>query len=717
MKIKKGNWIITGILLLLVIFCETSCSKKINVDEEASPRLADVEISSYNEGTEKSQYVEVNLIFDREISVSSEAENSLRITVAGERVKEEEYTLTAGDDLNSARLLLSVEAITDGILKIGKAETADAITDIRNADGTCAAEEFTVEGSIPSGVTLSTVEAEPGRVTKQVDTYWNIRSIAWVGLWEDGVLAPASETRPLEMLDGYAAVHGHEFLMEDEKDIAEKICEVLTDNYSEEYRFSCEGAQVSAEKDGAGTLDIVIYEYLVIDGNPVKTPAAENGSFEESGEAESAGLSEGTAGEDSHSEEHEADVKTKMLEADRTVSETEQAFLNRLHLAEIVPGQITDGKDLYRTMIITGEAMPEEQIYSVRDLEELLQASFENQNMYALELPAEYGGYVGLDLKKFLPLCGADLEAGDVTLYLESEDGTAKSYLWQEIGEDALLFLALGGETGGLGGEDEPVSGPIAFGMIRGESEEWLGNLSQIRIGFGDEPEDPEYRYHNREPFLEGAKQTFTLEVYQKGAEYLGAVKTITWTTTDLEALMQENPEAVVRNYYGTIGDEATFPYMGVGGWLDCFEGLDLKWLLTKQAGLTELSGRAELVGRDGEVYTTIEDLNYLDFPGAEEEYYTLSADGVRIPCAVPMIACVKNSYPILPEHEHESEAYIAYNQLNLRLEQEGIVLENGVVKNHNGPFIACLGNRDGYYGGNQIETGGDCVCLRLYLD
>ena len=81
------------------------------------------------------------------------------------------------------------------------------------------------------------------------------------------------------------------------------------------------------------------------------------------------------------------------------------------------------------------------------------------------------------------------------------------------------------------------------------------------------------------------------------------------------------------------------------------------------------------------------------------------------------MIACTKNGYPILPEHDHESAAYVAYNHFNQQLYQRGINTEIGVVKNHNGPFVACLGNLKGYYGGAEIETGGDCVLMKVYID
>ncbi len=703
---KKGFFLI---LMFMAVLFGTSCGSKATVKEGESPKLVNVRISSYNEGTETSQYVRAELIFDKDISIASDTAKSLRITIADERIKEDEYTLTMGEDGRTAEFTISVEAITEGILKIGKAEKADVIYDILSADGSFASEDFTVEGIIPSGVILSSVDSQPGKVTKQVDSSWNIRSIAWIGISENGTLIPVSETQKLEMLDGYAAVHGHEFLMEDEDDIAKKMVEVLQNNYGSEYTFSQNGNQVTVEKaDSEDTLDIVIYQYLKIDGQRV--------SQEMNGQDDENQSSDETVGADS---EHEQDIKVKMIETDREVTDEEQTFLDRLHTASLGTGNMIDGTDLYTILTITGEAMPEEQIYSVRDLEDLLADSFQNEKMYEFGLPMEQGDYIGLNFSEFLSLCGADLDQKDLTLYMQSSDTTYKSYRMDELEEaGAQLFLALSGPDGALTNESSPVSGPMAICVSFNGTEEWVESVMQVRIGTGDVPVDPQYGYHNREPYLDSADKTFTVEVYQEGAQYLGAVKTAQFTTAEMEKMMDENPEAVVTNYYGTIGNEEIFQYMGVGGWLDCFKGLDLCWLLTSQVGLTNFSGRAELVGRDGEMYGTIDDLSYIaQSKEKSSEYYTLTSEGVKIPGAVPMIGFIKNGCPILPEHDHESAAYVAYNRLNQRLEESGISVETGVVKNHNGPFVACLGNRDGYYGGNQIETGGDCVLMRIYVN
>ncbi|MBO5460992.1 MAG: hypothetical protein J5983_04260 [Ruminococcus sp.] len=694
---KRG--VILGVTCLIVVLVIVIgvLVRQVKVDEEHSPQLTDVEVTSYNEGSEESQFVQVDLIFDREIKLASETCKNLRITISGNRVQEGEYSLQAGENEQTAQLVISVDAITEGILKIEKLKAKGIISEIRSTDSKYAAQDFSVEAIIPSGVILSTVESEEGKVVKNVDSVWNIRSIAWIGLLENGELIPVSETRTLEMLDGRAAVHGHEFLMENEKDIAKAIVETLENNYGTEYQFSCDGTQVTVEKLGSDVqLDLEIYQYKIINGETVQ---------------------EVSMGEEAHEEEtneHEDGLKIKQSEINREPTEEEEKFLSCLHISQIASDGITDGSELYQTITITGSAMPEEQIYSVRDLEGLIQLSFQNENMNQLGLPMNKNGLYGLDFSVFLDLCGADLSDEEVMLLLEYEDGKTKEVSYTEATKgDRDLFLSLASDAD-TAEENYPV---LSLLLTEVDKNLALENLKRVTVACEGEEADPEYRYHNYGGYKDSKDTELTIEIYQKGAEYLGVMKSYVFTTEEIEDLMRGNPEAVVRNYYGTIGNEEFFTYMGVGGWLDYFEGISLEWLLSEQAGISSLDGYAELVGRDGEIYSTIEDLTYISKSEEAEEYYILTSDGVKIPGCIPMIATVKNGRPMLPEHDHESETYIAYNKLNERLETEGVVTEIGVVKNHNGPFAACLGNRDGYYGGNQIETGGDCVLIRLYLN
>lgn len=683
------------IFVWIAVICVSCHSAKIS--SEYSPCLVDVQLKSYNNGTEDSQFVQVDLIFDREIAVVSEKFKNLKILIAGNRIKEDAYTLEQGEDEKTARITISVQAVTTGVLSLEKVD--DVISEIRSADKKYSVQDFSVETMIPSGVTLSTIKSGAGKIVKSVDSAWNIRSIAWIGILENGDLIEGTQTKELETLDGYSAVHGHEFLEENENNIAKEIVEVLEKNYPSEYGFCCDKNKITIEKENSeDNLDLVIYQYTKINQKNVET--TENS----------------LATEIQANNENGDGIKTKQEIHDREITLDEQNFLDKLHISKLASsesGQIIDGNALYQTITITGDSMPEEQIYSVRDLENLIQLSFENEKMNQLNLPIYEEGLYGLDFLRFLELCGVDWQEKDLNLLMETKDGETKTIAYQEICEqNGKLWLVFADD----GKYSEFQGSELAIVSVQKDKKEFVCDVNKVIIGTGNIPEDPQYRYHNREGYLESKEVEFRIEIYQQNAEYLGAVKTIAVTTEEMEQMMCDHPEMIVRNYYGTIGDEEFFSYMGAGGWLDYFEGIDLYWLLKEKAGIENLEGYAEFIGRDGEVYGKIEDLNYLTDSKNKESYYILTKDGAKITGCVPMIACVKNGYPILPEHDHESELYIPYNHLNQTLEEKGVITEVGVVKNHNGPFVACLGNKDGYYGGNQVETGGDCVSIRFYL-
>ncbi len=725
MKIRKK---LAWMFLLGVPFLLSACGRK-PVSQEHSPQLVSGEILSYNEGSEDSQFVKVNLVFDRDISVAEDMD-SLRVTISGERM---EGQIQMADEPNTASLVIPVKAITSGVLKIQKSEKADTIDSIRDSSGSYAAGDFQLEGLIPTGVTLSTVTSGNGKIVKQVDFAWSIRSITWIALSQNKELIPVLETHAGENLDGYAAVHGHEFLTDDVKDAAERITETLKNNYGEEYRFTCEDSVITAQRiDGEGALDIEIYQYLKIDGKDVETESDGNEGPEDAeteeqhpsdkkgdSQADSPSAKQEASPSDSHEESHgESGLKVKTTEVSREMTHEEQNFLDRLHIShmkEIPKYQgVKDGTEVYTAFILTGNAMPEKQVYSVRDLETLIQDSFQNESLYSFTLPMEHEGYYGIHLPSFLSLCGVEGKDRPVSLRFTGRNQEERTYSLEELTENTSM-LALAKEGGPLDADSE-TPGPVSLLVFRNGKMERVGNLEEILAGTDQDLADPEYETHSRKPFTDSKDAAFTIQVYQQGAEYLGAVKQARFTTEELETLRRENPQSAAGGYFGTVGNAQYFSHMGVGGWLDYFEGISLKWLLKKQMGLDTLKGYAELIDRDGEIYTSIEDLAYLSGKDADE-YYTLTSDGIRIPGTVPMIAFAKNGYPLLPEHDHESEGYIAYNRLNQTLEESGVHTETGVVKNHSGPFTACLGNRDGYYGGNQVETGGDCVEIRLYLE
>ena len=687
---RKFLAILVGAVITLI--CLAGCGS-VRTDTEHSPNLINMEINSYNEGSETKQYVEAVLEFDKPVSVSDKKQDSLRITIGGERVKEDEYQIQQGDDKTKVSLIISVEYVTIGVITIDKSDTTDTISDIRDEAGEYAVIDFSAEGLIPTGVTLSTAAADDTGVTKKVESVWNIRSIAWLGLVKDGEEVQVKEEGS-EVLDGRIAVHGHEFLTEDENAVAERIAETMQYAYGSGYKFTSDNDTITmkAPDTEKAEYDIEIYQYVKING---KEPTAET-------------------------EAHEGS-KVRTAEKDRKITADEQKFLDKLHISQLSDEQIKDGSEVYSQLTVTGDAAPEEAKYSIKDLEELIRLSFENSEMNKIGLPEKVNTgnsvYYGLDLSGFMKLNGIDME-NNLYVALDLSEGRRETAEISFLADDDVeAVIAFADSEGALHADDDGVSGPAAVILKNSGSESVYSSVRKITVSENKHCADPEYRFHNRKPWIKDKDKTFTVEVYKKGSEYLGAVKSRTFTTEEFEKLMKKNPEHVVGNYYGTIGNQEEFQYIGVGGWIDYFEGLDLEWILIEQLGLEKLSGSAELIGRDGEVYGTIEKLEYLADSNNDSDYYVLTSEGIKIPGTVPMIACTKNGYPILSEHEHESSAYIAYNHLNDQLYKRGIGTEIGVVKNHNGPFVACLGNLDGFYGGAEVETGGDCVLMKIYIE
>lgn len=424
--------------------------------------------------------------------------------------------------------------------------------------------------------------------------------------------------------------------------------------------------------------------------------------------------------EENVSDHNNSSIKINITEEDREASAEEQKIIDKLYISNIDRYGIEYGDNIYSTVTLTGAAMPEETIYSVKDIEELIRISFKSNAMNDVELYKAIDGYYGLDFIKFAELCGIDKDMERLCIICEDEQGNRKSFSYDELTEKNIdALLSVGSAEGPFGisssnGKDDGM--PIKLLVFEKDELKEQADASRIIAGKGKRAKDPAYHFHDQSLYEGSLPIEFTVEVYREGAEYQGAVDTAVFTTEDIENFMREEPSKVCRSYYGTIGSLETYNYAGVGGWVDYFEGIDFLWLLQEKVGITSLEGRAELIDRDGNVYNTIDDISYFDHEGREEDYYIMTGDGVKISGDIPMIACAKNGYPILKEHDHESAAYVAYSTLNDNLLEKGVSTEVGVIKNHNGPFAACFGNLDGYYGGEQVETAGDCVSIRLYL-
>jgi hypothetical protein len=245
-----------------------------------------------------------------------------------------------------------------------------------------------------------------------------------------------------------------------------------------------------------------------------------------------------------------------------------------------------------------------------------------------------------------------------------------------------------------------------------------VSRLAGILALSSGEAEDPRYGLHNRPPHDALLEIPFTIRVFQEAeGEAPRLVRSVDYSMADIERMMLENPEAVAGGVYGTIGDGDSKRHMGLGGFIDYYEGLRLSWLLFEKAGVPRGEGRAELFDRDGNLYGSVSTLRYFDPPGGDFSAYRVEIDGdYGVLGQEPILAPSKNGAPLLREHEHESGGYIDYNQLNKRLNALGMKTAIGLVKNHSGPFVAALPNLEGVQGGYQVETAADCVRVDIYL-
>ena len=687
----KTKQVVVFLMMTLLLLCITGCGGKPVLDEENSPQVTTAEIYSHNSGKEDSQQVRVLLYFDKEVKMNEKKQDTMKITIAGKRYDKDKYQMELADDKKKLIITIPTTAVTNGKLVIGRADEADQMEVFVDESGKYMAKEFDVEAIIPSGVMLQKVKDEEGRIIKgktQVASQFSIRSIGWLQLIDNGEIVGTTEAPESECMDQAVAVHGHEFLRDGCVQVAENITGVVNRYFGDRYLAESQDDIITVtrlEDPENADIELKFYTYMKLNGKELKS---------------------------------NADVKeSSKIEVNREMTEEEKADVEKLHLSfkEDKASPYGTGAILYQTFRLTGDAIEEEQNYSLLSLETIFRESFRNQTFYDQGLAAkvkdvrdengEKHDWLGLDFGKFLELSSEQKLTDDLYVKYTCDDDEQIVRLGELISKDGTTVLAFVKDDGPLMyGDGETVLTLVCPNgkMIKG--------LSQMIISKDADPKDPHYTYHYlREGYDKSNDISFEINVI-KGDE---TVQSAVITTKEMEELAEKNPDAVRRGYYGVSGDRSCFATMGAGGWLDYFEGLDLYRLIKDQVGECEDGARVEFYDREQKLYTQVDDIRYLK-EVSPDQYYVLDRDGTEVYGAVPMIAYGKNGYPMLAVHDHESKEYVAFNHLNRKLAEQGVVMEEGVVKNHNGPFVAGLGNREGMYGGYQKETGGDCVRMDI---
>ncbi|MGI6205200.1 MAG: S-layer homology domain-containing protein [Anaerovoracaceae bacterium] len=385
------------------------------------------------------------------------------------------------------------------------------------------------------------------------------------------------------------------------------------------------------------------------------------------------------------------------------------------------------GNLLFTNVKITGTAMSEEQIYNVYELEEVynepalgLASSMNDTNGLTLQ---------GLDLYSFLTMCGIDMTASDVSLTFysrNSEDPVLTVPVTDVVQGNAIIAVAEGEKplvtsesSDGYDADAKNSGGPLKIYI---EGSDPVENVSGIRVSLAGQTEDPHYGYHNRDPLTYMESTIFTVNYidsskYEETDDNAMPFRTLTFTMQQLEQFASDNPDHVAGNYFGIAGNEEDKDTLGLAGFHDYFEGLDMSWFLTEKTGLKNTGGWAAFYGRDNDYYAEVKDLSYFFSGGDYSDYYLEEDYDTLVTGVVPTLAFSKNGAPLLPRHDHEMEGYIDYNTFTYNAEKLGVITKVGIVKNVSGPFVAGLPNLDGVYGGYRNETSGDCIRIDIYTD
>lgn len=679
------------LLLVILGISVTGCGKKAVVKEGYSPVVEMVQIYSKNSNTEDSQQVRISLFFDKKIKVHENLKDSICVKIAGNRIKKESYVIQQSENKKRVDIEIPTTAVTTGVLEIEGSEKSDVMGVFTDESNKYAVSNFTVEGIIPCGVMLQDVKDDNGQILKgrkQVVSPFAIRSIGWIELLEDGKPIVSTVAPEPERMEQAVAVHGHEFLRDGTEEVAQNIANTLNKYFSDQYEIQCEGDEVFYQKKGGNSeenLDIQFYTYLKLNG------------------------------EDIIPDKKVKDVA--VMSKDRTSNNEDKKILSALHLTykNDENSEYGSGDFLYDTICITGKGIGEEQYYSVLDFESVIKQSLENQKLYDLNLVvcAKQGkdsngqshDFIGIDFSKFLKLCKIE-DAQEISNFKITYDNGNKEELFpasEILDLDKQTILA-------TGMDDMPIIEEQCLSLVLPD-ERILHGVSKIIADETKQPKDPNYRMHAfNDPYKKSNDISFEMNVIKNDEK----IKSAVITTKELEELAISHPDKVIRSYYGVHGNTESFPTMGAGGWLDYFEGINLYWLMEQMVGIPQNPAKLVFYDRDLKEFARIESIDYLKEAKAPEEYYVLDREGTKIKGALPMLGYAKNGYPLLAEHNHECPEFVAYNHFHHALEEMGIKIEQGVVKNHNGPFIAGLGNKDGIYGGNQKETGGDCIRLDI---
>ena len=120
---RKGNGrrfvsvVILFAVILSISVLTTGCGKKAVVDDDNSPILKDAVIESWNDGSVDTQYVDVTLVYDREVCWQEKHTESLRVTISDGKISDKKIEFLKGESEKELLLRIRVDSVTNGTLK------------------------------------------------------------------------------------------------------------------------------------------------------------------------------------------------------------------------------------------------------------------------------------------------------------------------------------------------------------------------------------------------------------------------------------------------------------------------------------------------------------------------------------------------------------------------------------------------------------------------
>ena len=665
--------IVSLLLIFMLIFTLSGC-QKAKVDEENSPKIETVELFSKNSGTEDSQRVQIALFFDRNIKLDYKALDCLDIRIAGKRIRKEDFDIEVSDNAKRVNISIPTSMITTANLEISLNNKYDSMEVFLDESGKYVCESFKVEGIIPCGVILQEVKDndEVIKNTIQVVSPFSIRSIGWLQLLDNGKAVISNIAPDYERMGDAVALHGHEFLRDGRSQVAENIVDVITRYFGDNYTAVAKEDIITLSKndDPDANLELKFFTYTKLNGvDKIMKGAAKDSS--------------------------------KMAK-DKELSEEEIELINSMHISNSEEST-GNGKYLYDKVMITGRGIGEEQNYNVHDLESIACQSFESEFFNELGLVVDKNEYTGISLTDLI-LLGRNENAKNINYVKIKSPKEEKVYKADKIIDEDKAILAFLKD-----GKPIATADGNAMDLVLTDGTV-IEDVKSLICDDNKNPENPHYAMHHlNERFSSSNDLSFEVNIVENDK----IVKRGSMTTKELELYALSHENEVVKAYYGVSGIKDEYEVLGAGGWLDYFEGVKMKDIIKELVGDIPSNGRICFYDRDNKVFAEIEDISYL-YSEDKEEYNVLDRDGIKIPYSEPIIAYGKNGYPLLAKHDHESPDYINQNFFATKLASMGIFIEEGVVKNHNGPFVAGLGNYENKYGGNQKETGAACIRIDI---